>query len=189
MKMFKTNSSQEFEQYANDCLKGHTGCVIHIADKPCVWTGVYKDTFDRTECEKRDLYIGQGQYLGGTIVCSKEDVSVCYTSLEKEGFAERIYNATLKWLKSKNINVTTDNNDILADGKKVFSWGRASVITGYTQTVVHYSVNVDLDLIKTICKKPMEKIPGALSEYGITAKDCENIIMEVLAKEKDNADE
>ena len=185
MEILRTHSAEEFEQFANDCLKGHDGCVIHIAKKPNVWTGVYENTFDRNECEKRGLYVGKGQYLGGTIVCSKEDVSVCYTSLEKEGFAERIHDATLKWLKAKNINVTTDNNDILADGKKVFSWGRASAASGYTQTVVHYSVNIDLDLIKTICKKPMEKTPGALSDYGVAAEECEAVIMEALTNTSD----
>lgn len=176
MEIFRTNDAKEFERYANECLAGHEGCVIHVSDDPCVWTGVYSDTLNREEAEKRGLYIGQGQYLGGTIVCFPGDVSICYTSLEKDGFAEKIADATLKWLKKKKIKVTTDNNDILADGKKVFSWGRATVRSGYTQTVVHFSVNIDLDIIKAICTKPMTKEPGALSALGITTEDVLNFL-------------
>ena len=32
-------------------------------------------------------------------------------------------------------------------------------------------VNVDLEAIKNACKKPMVKVPKALSEYGITTEE------------------
>ena len=39
------------------------------------------------------------------------------------------------------------------------------------------SMNVNLDHIKAICKKPMEKVPKGLSEYGITTEEVEKMFV------------
>ena len=76
------------------------------------------------------------------------------------------------------------SSDLLADGKKVASWARATLITGWVQTVAHFSVNVDVDLIRQICTKPMVKVPGALSDYGITAEMIWDDIKDIFGQEE-----
>lgn len=39
-------------------------------------------------------------------------------------------------------------------------------------------MNVDLEDIKKICKKPMKKVPKGLSEYGITTEEVEQMFLE-----------
>lgn len=174
MEIFKTAIPAEFEKYANDCLKGREGCVIHIGNTPCVWTGALRNTFNKEECVKRGLYIGQGQYLGGTIVCFPGDVSICHSSFQKEGFAEKLCSAVKEWFKSLGYALAFDENDFLLGGKKVFSWGRATAVSGITQTVAHFSVNLDISIVSAICTKPMIKTPGSLSVYGICSDDIIN---------------
>ena len=177
---FYTSDCKEFEAYAEDCLTNqHEGTVVHVGNDVCVWTGVLK-TLSLEECEKRGLAVGHGRYVGGTIVCFHDDVSICHTSWGADGYGESVFAMTKTWLKQKRLNVTSDNNDILVDDKKVFSYASIQLLSGWVQTVVHFSVEVDLDLIKSICKKNMEKIPGALKEYGI---DSQTILQKLQKKE------
>lgn len=170
MDIIKTTNPLEFESYANDCLSGHEGMVLHVAASVNAWTGQL-DTLDRAECERRGIVIGTGLYLGGSIVNMPGDLSVCLTTWGESDFAPRAVDAIADWLASRGVAITRDGNDVLADGKKVISWARAMHIRGWCQSVIHFSVGpMDLDLVKAICTKPMAKIPGALSDYGVTAE-------------------
>lgn len=142
-------------------------------------------TYDPEEIEKRGLFLGKGQHLGGTIVNMPGDVSVCITTWGDSDLAPEIAAKLTNWLTEKGLNITTDGNDTLVEGKKVISWARATTVKGWCQGVVHASVGaIDLELVKAICTKPMEKVPGALSEYGITADDLVPIVEKELEVEK-----
>ncbi len=189
MKIITTPDPAAFERYAEECLSGHEGVVVCINNAPCVWTGQLA-TLDVPACKHHGLYVGTGQYLGGSIVNMPGDLSVCITTWGSSEVAPQIVDKAVEWLSGLGINLTRDENDVLAAGKKVISWARATTVKGWCQSVIHFSIGkMDLELVKEICTKPMEKIPGALSEYGITAKDCEKIVMEALAKENGNVDE
>lgn len=180
MELIKTNKPDVFTDYANECLAGHEGAVICVNDEPCVWTGQLA-TFDRGECEKRGLYIGVAQHLGGTIVNMPGDVSLCVTTWGNSEIAPKIAAKLTNWLTEKGLSATTDGNDTLVDGKKVISWARATTVKGWCQSVVHVSVGkMDLKLVRAVCTKPMKKTPGALSEYGITADDLVPIVEKEL---------
>ena len=45
-------------------------------------------------------------------------------------------------------------------------------------------LNVNLDHIKAICKKPMKKVPKGLSEYGITTAEVEKMFLEFCEGDK-----
>ena len=79
--------------------------------------------------------------------------------------------ACIDALSERHIYLTLDGNDVLARHKKVASWAKSHSISGWVQTVAHFSVMVDVDLIRMLCTKPMNKIPGALKDYGITADE------------------
>lgn len=177
MNVLKTDDPAEFERFANECLReGHEGLVIHIGEKTCVWTGALASTFDREYAEQIGLDIGQGMYLGGTIVCFPGDLSLCLTTWGRTQFGQECMDALEERLVQKGISVSRHNNDLLADGKKVASWASSKQRTGWVQTVVHFSVNVDGATISRICTKPPSNPPGALSEYGMTANELMDMV-------------
>lgn len=169
MKIQRTRSPKYFESEANECLVGREGAIVCINEEPCVWTGEF-NTLNLEECKNRGLYVGKGKYLGGSIVNMPGDLSICITTWGDSDLAPYIVDRATEWLAERGINITRDGNDVLADGKKVISWARATTLHGWCQSVVHFSVGaMDLDLVREICTKPMVKVPGALSYYGITA--------------------
>lgn len=180
MRIQRTKRADYFESIANEYLAGREGIVVCINDNPCVWTGEL-DTLDLAACQKHNMYVGHGKYIGGSIVNMPGDLSICITTWGDSNLALQIVNKAATWLSERGVNITSDKNDILADEKKVISWAKATTLQGWCQSVVHFSVGqMDLDLIKEICTKPMIKEPGALSLYGLTAEMIWNEIKEVI---------
>ena len=183
MVITSTNDPQEFEKFANECLyAGREGAILHTATSVNVWTGQL-DTLNRRACLDHELFVGTGQYLGGTIVNMPGDLSVVIATWGSSEIGPQIVDRFAKLLEDRGIDIAEDENDILADGKKVISWARATTVKGWCQTVVHFSIGkMDLSLVQEICTKPMKKVPGALSDYNILAADCEDIVLECLAQ-------
>lgn len=171
MEIFKTHDNQAAMAYAAECLgEGHEGLDVFFNDTTFLQTGVL-NTSDRDKARELGIPVWEARHLGGSIVCFPGDLSLCMTSWGTNDFGEKLFQMMVDLLKARGVEVTTSNNDVLAEGKKVMSWARAAVLEGWVQTVAHFSVNVDLDLIRQICTKPMEKVPGALSDYGFTADE------------------
>lgn len=174
MKIYRTSSCKETEQLAGAYTEERL--IVCVTEKPCVFTG-RSHALNQKACDLRGLEVGRGEYLGGSIVCMPGDLSLCRISWGRNDWAERVVKLFLAWLKGKVTNIETDGNDVLAAGKKVISWARATTKAGWCQSVVHFSVGpMDLDLVKAICTKPMNKIPGSLGEYGIRAEDVLAVI-------------
>lgn len=170
MKIQRTRNADYFESVANECLAGREGIVVCINSDTCVWTGELA-TLDLVACKRYGLTVGRGKYLGGSIVNMPGDLSICITTWGNSELAPQIVDRAAEWLAERGISITRDENDVLADGKKVISWARATTLEGWCQSVVHFSVGaMDLGLVREICTKPMVKEPGALSLYGITAE-------------------
>ncbi len=171
MRIYRAESAAAFEEYANRCLyPGGEGCVYHISPSVSVWTGQLA-TLDLAACERLGLEVGHGQYLGGSIVNMPGDLSICITTWGDSDLAPEIVERMAARLRELG-EVSMDENDILLEGKKVVSWARATTVKGWCQSVIHCSVGpMDLDLVREICTKAMEKIPGSLGEYGLTAYD------------------
>ncbi len=180
MKVQRTKRPEYFEAVANECLAGREGAIVCINEEPCVWTGEL-NTLDLAACKRHKLYVGQGKYLGGSIVNMPGDLSLCITTWGHSELAPRIVERAAAWLEKRGAAITRDENDVLADGKKVISWARATTIKGWCQSVVHFSVgSMDLELVREICTKPMVKEPGALSRYGVTAEMLWKEIKDIL---------
>ena len=175
MKIYKTASCKEFERLSSAMTDDRT--IVHKSDTLCIWTGQL-DSYDKVAVRRRGYEVGVGKYIGGTIINFAGDLSVCRITWGKSDYGERITTATLDWLLALGLNAVRDNNDILVDGKKVYSFAAALTLTGWEQTVIHYSVNMDVEIVKEICRKPLLKVPGALSCYGITAEIIETAIFD-----------
>lgn len=108
---------------------------------------------------------------GGTIVAGEGDVDIGILTRGYEGrnVREEIVRFVSAAAESGGAAVTFDGNDVLADGKKVIGYG-SRMFDGILYTAIHISIRSDLEIISSICRKPMKKIPGSLSEYGVTSE-------------------
>ncbi len=125
---------------------------------------------------------------GGTIVCSKGNVGVAIIYDVKYGWVcDKFNERLLDFLKSKiqgdhEYNESnnefchtfnTNHNDIIIDGYKVASGVEMRVGENLEKIYATFqiSINQDIEAIEHICKKPMVKVPKALSDFGITTED------------------
>ena len=110
---------------------------------------------------------------GGAFVVNKGDVGVglIVPNLDNtEG--ELIYHKFVEYLKNKWLNAEAVSNDILIDGYKVFGWS-SNYYSQYNATFIsiHFTMSANLELIKKVCIKPMNKVPKGLSEFGVTRNE------------------
>lgn len=180
MTIYQAKTATEFVEYTHSFLAlGWTGCVYHISLDQSVWTGQLP-TLDLDACARHGFTVGQGEYMGGSIVNMPGDLSICITTWGDSDLAPEIVERMMEQLTGMG-KLSQDENDILLDGQKVLSWARATIRQGWCQSVIHCSIGpMDLDLVREICTKPMEKIPGSLGDYGIIAQDLLKIAEPIL---------
>lgn len=113
---------------------------------------------------------------GGCIVCSQGNVGIGFiynNHVYKEWVCVHLLRDFAEWLTERGLDVRYEKNDVLIDGCKVASGCGYNIPPDFIRSYegVQISVNQDLETIKSVCKKKMEKIPKALSEYGITTEE------------------
>ena len=179
MKIFKTENPIEAIRFAQDCITNSTeGLDVFFNTSTFLQTGI-TNTSDRALAQQMGIPVWEAKHIGGSIVCFPGDLSICMFWQNGNDKGHQWMQDCAKLLKQHGAQeVILDENDVLADGKKVASWANAALQNGWIQTVAHFSVNIDLDLIKLLCTKPMLKIPGALSDYGITAEELYKEVIE-----------
>lgn len=184
MKIIRTSDPFKALRANNQFLQEGPGIVIyHNTQGPTVLTGAF-NTLDNDLCAFLQIPILKAPYLAGTIVSFLGDWEVSYISWGYSEFAPQLVRQLFEQLIIKQLPASLDNNDLLLAGRKVASWARVGLSSGYFQNVVHFSVTSDVDLISQICTKPMIKIPGALSDFNITDSDLESLINEAIRKEE-----
>ncbi len=119
---------------------------------------------------------------GGAFVVNKGDIGLGHVGKGLDNtIGELIYNKFTEYLKDKGLNAVAKDNDILVDGYKVFGWA-SNYYKDYDAIYItcHFTMSVDLELIKNVCTKPLNKTPKGLSEYGITSEEIRNFIVQCL---------
>ena len=131
---------------------------------------------DETVCKELGYDIAESYNNGGTIVANKGDIIFSHLDKPSNGWLFSFADYFVKWLKAKGLNAEFEDNDILVDGYKVCGlcitrYGRID----FSSAIL--AINTNLENIKKICTKPMEKIPKGLSEYGITTEEVEEMFL------------
>ena len=144
-----------------------------------------KTQVDEALCEEMGYEIVESYNNAGTIVSNKGDILVGHFAQPENGWYDRFITYFIDWLKGKGLNAEYVSNDIVVDGYKVCGmcitrYGRID----YTGGII--SMNVNLDHIKAICRKPMKKVPKGLSEYGITTEEVEQMFLDFCAQDNFN---
>ena len=136
---------------------------------------------DEDVCTNLGYEVYEAFNNGGTIVANEGDVVIGHMAEPENGWHDRFVAYFVDWLKAKGLNADYVSNDIVVDGYKVCGmcitrYGRID----YTGGII--SMNVNLDHIKAICKKPMVKVPKGLSEWGVTTEEVEQMFLEFCEK-------
>ncbi len=131
---------------------------------------------DEEVCKEIGYEVVESYNNGGTILANKGDIIFSHLDAPENGWLFRFADYFVDWLKAKGLNAEFVSNDIVVDGYKVCGvcitrYGRIDFSSAYI------GINTNLDHIKSICKKPMVKVPKGLSEYGITTEEVEEMFL------------
>ena len=139
---------------------------------------VYRKTqVDETLCTKLGYEIVESYNNGGTIISNVGDFLIAHFAEIENNWYSHFISYFLTWLKARGLKASILNNDIVVDGYKVCG----TCITRYgciDYTGIAISMNVNLDHIKAICKKPMVKIPKGLCDFGVTTAEVEQMFLD-----------
>lgn len=150
--------------------------VYGVADDYVVLKG--NNVINDEYCKEHNLSVYNSKNMGGAIIIGAGDVE--FDIFRYDGWEDGEYYSSkiLLFLKTKINNISIENNDFLIDGKyKVGSFSSVNLGDGFIYTGFHFSLNVNLEYIKNICTKPMNKIPKGLSEFGITTDEIKEFII------------
>lgn len=140
--------------------------VIYESDKCC----------DVDYCKNNNIIHTQEKHMRAScVVMDKGNIILAIKRRNINGKClANVFSAALRdYLIEKGLpNVVYDSNDILVDGYKVAS-GAEGEVNSLRYMGYQISINQNMELIKSVCKKPMVKVPKGLSEWGITT---ENIV-------------
>lgn len=155
-------------------------CIYCVADTKSAVVGTNQGA-NMNAIEQEKIKLIQIKHEGGTIILSPGDVDIGIFTKDFSGheYREKIIEEIISLLKISKEVISREGNDVLVNGKKVIGYGSRRY-GDLLYTAIHISINADLNLISKICMKPMQKIPGSLSDYGVSSKDIEKIIYEVF---------
>ena len=155
-------------------------CIYCIHEKPRIFKSKQGE-INYKYCEEHNFDICNSFNMGGIIVANTGDINMAV--LKKEGWSvgNDTLNALMKKLKDKIPNLSFSNNDLLVDGKyKIISYASINANDRLIYTCFHISFNPDVEAIKNICVKPMNKVPKGLAEFGITREEIIDFLNEIL---------
>ena len=135
------------------------------------------DTINEDVCTEHSYTILDTRHTGGVVVVNEGDISVIHFGEIGNNWMHQFALYLIEWYKSKGLNATYEDNDVMIDGYKI-SGLSATPYDHIQYSTIHIGVNTNLRHIKDICKKPMIKIPKGLSEYGITTEEVEQVFLE-----------
>lgn len=138
---------------------------------------------DEAVCKELGYEIVESYNNGGTILANKGDIIFSHLDKPENEWLFCFADYFVNWLKCKGLNAEYVNNDILVDGYKVCGlcitrYGRIDFSSAYI------GIHTNLDHIKTICRKPMVKVPKGLSEWGITTEEVEQMFLAFCEQDK-----
>ena len=183
MKPLKVSQTEWLEEATKYIQGGLHRTAYLVVDTPIV--GVYRKTqVDEETCKSLGYEVVETYNNASTVIHSKGDFLFGHFAEPDNGWYDRFIAYFVEWLKDKGLNADFVSNDIVVDGFKVCGmavtrYGRIDYTAGFI------SLNVNLDHINAICRKPMVKVPKGLSDYGITTEEVAEMFLEFCKEDKD----
>ena len=153
------------------------GIVYGIPREISVFVGRNsEELYDKQFCLDNNVNLLQFPNEGGIIVVNNGDFDIGHFSYNfYNKFNENFAQYVVDYLVNKGIKASIVNNDILIDNIYKCCGFSSRLYGKVLYSAFHVSINVDIDLIKNICKKKMVKIPKGLSDYDITTQEILNL--------------
>ena len=181
--MIKTITQNEVLYELRDGLQKQSKMVIVEYDNMQVNYGFdAKPNFEY--CQAHNIPCVDIGRRGGAFVVNKGDIGFGYITAGLDNtVGELLYNKFAEYLKTKGLNAETKDNDVLIDGYKVFGWA-SNYYKEYDAIYItcHFTMSVDLELIRNVCTKPINKTPKGLSEFGISREEIIEFIEKTLGE-------
>lgn len=173
----KDNAMDVLRQAASE---SGTTVICGTPDTTLVLKG--RGEFNEEYTTANNIKVIEGINIGNPIILFEGDVEYGLF-VDNGGNREMQYllDQTIAYLQRKGLNATLDNNDILIDNTyKVCGCALTILPNNRIYYAIHISINVDIEVIKNICQKPMIKIPKGLSDYGITTAEVRDFIINLV---------
>ena len=182
MEIVKAKSKDAVATIQDFIVNQKHGIAYCIHDEKSVFV-VSPDSVNEDACAEHGYMVLETMHSGGAVVVSEGDVSVIHFGSLINDWMLKFAQYLIDQYKAKGLNATYEGNDVLIDGYKIsgLSFSRYNRIKYST---IHIGINTDLDHVKAICKKPMEKVPKGLSDYGITTEEVVQMFLDFLELEK-----
>lgn len=163
-------------QYIKDNLISNLSVVFPL-DKLSVNYGFNND-INFEFCNKNNIHYRYEERGGGCMVLFPGNIIIqdVYRGFDLERLNQFMRDFT-EWLEIHGLNAICNGNDVLIDENKIMGtvgYVLPNPYNGWTYFLVSISINSNFDLINNICLKPTLKLPGALSDYGITTEEVMN---------------
>lgn len=173
----KKVTQNEWLPEATSYIKGGLHRIAYVVVESPVAIVHREYQVDAQLCRDMGYDVVESYNNAGTIVSNAGDVLIGHFSHPENGWNDRFVNYFLAWLRERGLNAEYVSNDILVDGFKVCGmcvtrYGRID----YTGGII--SMNVNLNHIRALCKKPMVKVPRGLYDYGITTEEVEEMFLD-----------
>ena len=164
----------------------NAACVVPIEDLSVNYGRDGDIDFDY--CDEHGIPYFFIDRKGGAIVLFPGNIAVdAIYSVSSCNLAIMFLEDMVQFLEARNINASIEGNDLMVDGKKIVGAVGQPLPTpfdGYSYMGFSISINSDAELIDKICTKPMNKVPGALSDYGITTEEVMEWTLEWFDKHR-----
>ena len=151
----------------------NAACVVPIEDLSVNYGRDGDIDFDY--CDEHGIPYFFIDRKGGAIVLFPGNIAVdAIYSVSSCNLAIMFLEDMVRFLEARDIKVSIEGNDLMVNGKKIVGIVGQPLPTPfdkYSYMGFSISINSNAELIDKICTKPMNKIPGALSDYGITTEE------------------
>lgn len=117
--------------------------------------------------------------LGSTFVLNKGDFVFLHCNQE-DNFINKWEFFLQKKLLQYNLTLTYEHNDFLINDKKVMGSFGQKLQDNYFLSVICMSIKDSGELVKNICLKSINKVPGSWEEYNISTDTIEKWYLEFI---------
>jgi len=173
-----------FPIVARAIRKRQTKLVIYEPQKAEVFCGIQGDYANREYCEKNGIEVTPFPTQGGALVCNKGDLLIIFIHPCKNGefrfldfIKPRIINYLANYVGAENI--TTPNNDIEVNGKKISGSSTAYKMGSTMESLFINGVNNNTNLEAVGHKGKAREVTG-LAEHGIDISEFKNWIIKTI---------
>lgn len=140
------------------------------------------DEIDYALCEELGVCVAELYHIGGTIIGSNKDLGIEIVAPANLGLDTNFILQNILRILSKYIDgAIVSGNDILVNGKKIMGSMRRNVGNAFVWAA-QFSFEDRSDIIKKICNKKSDKIPGYIDSTILTRDQLESEVVAWLQK-------